>query len=139
MEVLDGGKIESGEEVKGTETDPYKNHPFRQSGFDPSEYVAGNADKAQEVRDLLRKAEVTGAAIGSSLGARLPYPADDYGYADKITVYRDKAREWRWRRTSPNGEIVGASHEGFKNFTDCRDNLNRSFCMAQIADVVVED
>ena len=41
---------------------------------------------------------------------------------DKWEFYKDKAGEWRWRRTAPNGEIVGASSEGYHNRSDCVDN-----------------
>jgi uncharacterized protein YegP (UPF0339 family) len=41
---------------------------------------------------------------------------------DKWTLYKDKAGEWRWRRQSPNGEIVAASSEGYKNYADMLDN-----------------
>lgn len=39
--------------------------------------------------------------------------------ADKVEVYRDDAKEWRWRRTSENGNIVADSGEGYKNKEDC--------------------
>jgi uncharacterized protein YegP (UPF0339 family) len=45
--------------------------------------------------------------------------------ADKWKFYKDKANEWRWRRTAPNGKIVGASSEGYKNKTDCQKNARR--------------
>lgn len=28
--------------------------------------------------------------------------------------------KWRWRRTAPNGEIVGASTQGYANKNDCK-------------------
>ena len=34
-------------------------------------------------------------------------------------IYKDKADEWRWRRTASNGNIVGASTEGYANKKDC--------------------
>ena len=46
--------------------------------------------------------------------------------ADKIKFYKDNANEWRWRRVAPNGEIVGASTEGYKNKTDCQSNARRN-------------
>ena len=45
---------------------------------------------------------------------------------DKWEIYKDNAKEWRWRRTAKNGEIVGASHEGFKNKQDCVKNAKRA-------------
>lgn len=46
--------------------------------------------------------------------------------SDKIEYYKDKAREWRWRRIAPNGEIVGSSSEGYKNKTECLNNAHRN-------------
>ena len=37
-------------------------------------------------------------------------------------IYKDKAGEWRWRRTASSGEVDGASHEGYKNKQDCISN-----------------
>lgn len=34
---------------------------------------------------------------------------------DKTTLYQDSNNKWRWRRTAPNGEIVGASTQGYAN------------------------
>lgn len=44
---------------------------------------------------------------------------------DKWEFYKDRANEWRWRRTARNGEIVGASCEGYKNRSDCIANAKR--------------
>ena len=44
---------------------------------------------------------------------------------DKVQPYKDEAGEWRWTRTAPNNEEVGASTEGYVNFQDCMDNLIR--------------
>ncbi len=41
---------------------------------------------------------------------------------DSWEFYKDKAEEWRWRRTASNGEIVGAATEGYKNRADCMAN-----------------
>jgi len=46
--------------------------------------------------------------------------------ADKWEFYQDKAGDWRWRRIAPNGSIVGASTEGYKNRSDCVDNARRN-------------
>ena len=38
-----------------------------------------------------------------------------------------KARDgWRWRRTAPNGNIVGASTEAYVNKSDCIANARRN-------------
>lgn len=34
---------------------------------------------------------------------------------DLVTVYKDRAGEWRWRRVAPNGRIIADSGEGYKN------------------------
>jgi len=46
--------------------------------------------------------------------------------ADKWGFYKDSKGEWRWRRTAPNGEIVGRSSEGYKNRADCEANARRN-------------
>lgn len=44
---------------------------------------------------------------------------------DTWEFYKDKASEWRWRRTAGNGRIVGASSEGYINRSDCEANARR--------------
>lgn len=34
-------------------------------------------------------------------------------------LYTDKSNEWRWRLLSENGNNIGNSGEGYKNFQDC--------------------
>jgi uncharacterized protein YegP (UPF0339 family) len=45
---------------------------------------------------------------------------------DKWEIYKDTEKQWRWRRTAPNGNIVGASTEGYVNKTDCVGNAHRN-------------
>lgn len=45
---------------------------------------------------------------------------------DKWEIYKDNAGEWRWRRTASNGNIVGASSEGYVNKSDCIANAKRN-------------
>ncbi len=40
-----------------------------------------------------------------------------------IEFYQDKRDKWRWRITSRNNEIIGASSQGFKNRSDAIVNL----------------
>jgi uncharacterized protein YegP (UPF0339 family) len=47
------------------------------------------------------------------------------GENDKFEVYQDKRGEYRWRRKAANGQIVGASSEGYKKKGDCEANMNR--------------
>lgn len=44
---------------------------------------------------------------------------------DKWEFYKDARNEWRWRRTAPNGKIVGSSTEGYKNKSNCIANAIR--------------
>lgn len=37
-------------------------------------------------------------------------------------IYTDNKGEYRWRATASNGEIVGASTEGYKNRSACEKN-----------------
>jgi uncharacterized protein YegP (UPF0339 family) len=45
---------------------------------------------------------------------------------DKWEIYKDNAGHWRWRRTASNGNIVGASTEGYVNKSDCIANAKRN-------------
>jgi uncharacterized protein YegP (UPF0339 family) len=45
---------------------------------------------------------------------------------DTWTIYKDASAEWRWRRTAPNGNVVGASTEGYKNKSECISNARRN-------------
>lgn len=47
------------------------------------------------------------------------------GESDKFEVYKDKRGEYRWRRLAPNGQIVGASSEGYDKKSDCEKNMKR--------------
>ena len=47
------------------------------------------------------------------------------GENDTFEVYKDKRGEFRWRRKATNGQIVGASSEGYKKKADCEANMNR--------------
>jgi len=47
-------------------------------------------------------------------------------FNDKWEFYKDVDDKWRWRRTSPNGNIVGASSEGYINKSDCAGNASRN-------------
>jgi outer membrane protein OmpA-like peptidoglycan-associated protein len=45
---------------------------------------------------------------------------------DKWEFYEDAQDKWRWRRTAPNGNIIGASTEGYTNRADCEGNARRN-------------
>ena len=41
---------------------------------------------------------------------------------DTWEISINNLRNWRWRRISPTGEVVGASPRGYKNKADCEAN-----------------
>ena len=45
--------------------------------------------------------------------------------SDSWEIYQDKAGEYRWRRTATNGNIVGASTQGYSGKSDCEANAER--------------
>jgi uncharacterized protein YegP (UPF0339 family) len=45
---------------------------------------------------------------------------------DKWEIYKDAEKQWRWRRTAPNGNIIGAATEGYTNKADCVGNAHRN-------------
>jgi len=51
---------------------------------------------------------------------------NNYGSSDKWYFYTDKSNMYRWRRVATNGEIVGASSEGYITLEDCRSNAQRN-------------
>ncbi len=44
---------------------------------------------------------------------------------DKVIIYSDKSGDFRWKRVSSNGRIVGASSEGFTDKRNCLRNFKR--------------
>ncbi len=48
------------------------------------------------------------------------------GSKDKWDIYQDKREEYRWRRTATNGEVTGASSEGYNKKADCKSNAERN-------------
>jgi len=54
---------------------------------------------------------------------------------DQITIFTDRAGEWRWTRVcKDNDKIVGASTEGYVNKQDCIDNAERQFIECSIVE-----
>lgn len=45
---------------------------------------------------------------------------------DKVELYKDKNDKWRWKRIAPNGEVVGASTQGYANKSYCKENARRN-------------
>jgi len=62
---------------------------------------------------------------------------DDPRANDRVTVYKDAAGEWRWRRSADNGRIISGSEEGYQDrayaFDIARD-LN-----SDVSSIVVEE
>ena len=48
------------------------------------------------------------------------------GDNDKFSFHQSRNGDWRWSRTAPNGRIVGASTEGYRNQADCKANARRN-------------
>lgn len=44
---------------------------------------------------------------------------------DSIEYYQDRRGDWRWRRLSADGKVIGASSEGYNNRADCEANAKR--------------
>ena len=42
----------------------------------------------------------------------------------KITFYRDRNKQWRWRITAANGRKLANSGEGYRRLCDCRAALD---------------
>ncbi len=42
--------------------------------------------------------------------------------ADKWEIYEDNTKQWRWRLTASNGNIVGASTQGYTEKKHCQEN-----------------
>ncbi len=49
----------------------------------------------------------------------------EYLMNDRWEIYQDTQGMWRWRRIAPNGKVVGASTEGYRNRQDCVENARR--------------
>ena len=44
---------------------------------------------------------------------------------DVFKFFKDSVGRWRWRRTAPNGVIVGASSQGYKWKISAKRNARR--------------
>ena len=74
--------------------------------------------------DLLRNLLEIEKPVGWQKPTR-PETCISLATGDKWEIYKDRASEWRWRRTTRNGEIVGSSNEGYKDKADCIANAKR--------------
>lgn len=58
---------------------------------------------------------------------------------DKATLYVDDAGEYRWVRVSANGDIVGASTEGYAGEDHARENYARGNTGPDAPELVEEE
>jgi uncharacterized protein YegP (UPF0339 family) len=56
--------------------------------------------------------------------------------ADKYSIYKDAAGQYRWRYRAGNGKMIADSGEGYYNKADCINGIN---IMKASRDVPVED
>lgn len=47
---------------------------------------------------------------------------------DKVNIYQDSNNKWRWQKKAPNGEIIGASTQGYESKSYCKENARRNGC-----------
>lgn len=91
-------------------------------------------DKKEEWR--WRRTATNGNVVGASTEgykgkASAVSNAEHYGYdgkfnsAGKWELYQDAKKEWRWRHTATNGNIIGASCQGYVNKADAVANAER--------------
>lgn len=45
---------------------------------------------------------------------------------DTWEIYQDSKKEWRWTKRAVNGQIVGASTEGYSSRPNCLANAKRN-------------
>jgi len=58
---------------------------------------------------------------------------------DQFDFYKNEKKEWRWKRTAANNEIVGCAHEGYKNFKDCFSNAIRNGFVVDVHEWTIEE
>jgi len=51
---------------------------------------------------------------------------DRLGSKDKWDIYKDRRGNFRWRRKATNGEVTGASSEGYASEEDAKSNALRN-------------
>ena len=56
----------------------------------------------------------------------------------KFEVFEDKAGEYRWRMTAPNGQIIAGPQEGYKNRGDCENELKVIIAVVKANDWYVD-
>ena len=60
------------------------------------------------------------------------------GGAMKFEIYRDAAKEYRWRLKAPNGQIVASASEGYKAKADCEkaiESIKKGAAGAKVEDM----
>lgn len=56
-----------------------------------------------------------------------------------VEIYKDNKKEYRWRITAPNGNIVADSAEGYKNKSDCMEMAQKIFSGDILIRVNIDD
>jgi len=44
---------------------------------------------------------------------------------EKWEFYKDRRHQWRWRRKTASGRIIGESNQGYEHRSDCEANAER--------------
>jgi uncharacterized protein YegP (UPF0339 family) len=47
---------------------------------------------------------------------------------DKWYFYKDRCREWRWKRVARDGRVVGVALKGYEHRIDCVGDAIRNGC-----------
>lgn len=89
---------------------------IRLEKFDSDKEIANEVTIAGHEADL----------IGDFLEKMEKEIEEQLGYDDKWEFYEDEEGLHRWRRTALNGEIVGASSQGYKDKENCLENAVRN-------------
>ena len=50
---------------------------------------------------------------------------------EKWEFYQDRRQQWRWRRKTASGRIVGESSQGYQHRSDCEANAERIRLLAK--------
>lgn len=64
-------------------------------------------------------------------------PSPEAGHVDaaRVTIYQDKAHEWRWSARDTNGQKVADSGEGYLSHADAVDAAHDLFPDAEIVEL----
>ena len=64
--------------------------------------------------------------LGQHFGKAIKhFKKEGISYQEQWEFYQDASDKWRWRRTEPDGDIIGSSHTGFQTKEECLVNAQR--------------